>query len=368
MTKRKKYDLNKPRTKELIDEIVHGTFVRQGTMVAFPLAFPAVTLPIPPDESRITALHVCPDGTVYGGTTGHASHLFVAMFHGVTGIVYDMGRLETANHCAAICCDHEKFAAFVNGPAGGRVVTRKLEEKPFDLIQEWNFERIPFDQTKEIVPTENIVHALIDDAHKIVIGTTENHLFKFDMETASAQVLSEIHSQGQLASTDKGNVIGSDENNTLWHYDTKTAQLKRNAIKLPKGNWNPAALNWTKDDNTGQLYTTDAQGNIFAFTEKNGFSDPLAQTPLTPANAMAITFDGRLFGFCGEGIANLFCYDPTENKIEDLGAAVSLLERRRYGYEFATAKTGRDGQIYFGENDNASHLWIYFPKIKNHRK
>jgi hypothetical protein len=26
--------------------------------------------------------------------------------------------------------------------------------------------------------------------------------------------------------------------------------------------------------------------------------------------------------------------------------------------------TGRDGEIYFGEDDNLDHLWIYFPRIK----
>ena len=47
-----------------------------------------------------------------------------------------------------------------------------------------------------------------------------------------------------------------------------------------------------------------------------------------------------------------------------VGCAVSVLERRRYGYQFADAVVGRDGQLYFGEDDDLGHLWIYFPSIR----
>ena len=46
----------------------------------------------------------------------------------------------------------------------------------------------------------------------------------------------------------------------------------------------------------------------------------------------------------------------------NLGVAVSVLERRRYGYVFGDAVTGRDGQIFFGEDDDLGHLWLYFPR------
>jgi hypothetical protein len=50
--------------------------------------------------------------------------------------------------------------------------------------------------------------------------------------------------------------------------------------------------------------------------------------------------------------------------VTNIGVAASILERRRYGYEFADAVTGRDGEIIFGENDNGGHLWLYFPRIR----
>jgi hypothetical protein len=79
---------------------------------------------------------------------------------------------------------------------------------------------------------------------------------------------------------------------------------------------------------------------------------------------MAVVPDGRLFGFCGEGMANLFCCDTVSGSVNKLGVAASILEQRRYGYKFGDAVTGPDGEIVFGEDDNGGHLWLYFPKIK----
>ena len=78
----------------------------------------------------------------------------------------------------------------------------------------------------------------------------------------------------------------------------------------------------------------------------------------------AVTFDGRLFGFCGAEMAKLFCFHPGTGQVSNLGVAVSVLERRRYGYVFGDAVTGRDGQIIFGEDDDLGHLWLYFPRIQ----
>ena len=121
---------------------------------------------------------------------------------------------------------------------------------------------------------------------------------------------------------------------------------------------------WAKDHVNGMLYTADGAGRIFAFTQSRGFSEQLVRTNLAPIKTMAVTHDGRIFGFCGEEIGNMFCYNPDTGELSDLGVAVSVIERRRYGYVFGDAVVGRDGQIYFGEDDELGHIWIYFPAIQ----
>ncbi len=360
--KKQRYDRRSPEARALIDEIVHGTFVKEGTMVAFPACFPGATAPIPADESHITALDITPDGIIYGGTSGRVAHLFVAMFHGVTGVVFDRGIVEGANRCSAVCCFKNKFAACVNGPGGGRIVTGALQSLPFDLIQEWGFSRAPFQDLGK-VDGEPILHAVADPLRSSLIGITTSHLFTLQPDATKIDVLGELSGQGRIALGSKGGILGRDGPNHLWRYDPGSRQIQRQAVRLPDGAWAKVPLSWARDHRSGLLYTADADGNLFSFDEHAGFSGPLGRTMLAPVGPCAVTHDGRLFGFCGAEMAKMFCYDPRGNQVTNLGVAVSVLERRRYGYVFGDAVTGRDGQIIFGEDDDLGHLWLYFPRI-----
>jgi len=357
--------MNRPEARALMDEIVHGTFMKEGTMVAFPTRFPGASVPIAADESRITALDATPEGTVYGGTSGRRAHIFVGMFHGVTGVVFDLKAVEGAAECVAVCCGQKRFAACVNGPRrGGRVLTCDLQPLPFDLIQEWGFVRPEFSDLGEAVAGEPIVHAVADRGNDLVIGITAQHLFTVDLGSPKVQINEKVAGEGRIALASRGGIVGRDGSGYLWRFDPKSRALRRRAYALPDGQWDKTPLVWSRLNHKGLLYAADGTGRLFSFDEDKGFSAPLGRTTLAPVGPMASTFDGRLFGFCGPELAKMFCYDPAAGTVSNLGVAVSVIERRRYGYVFGDAVTGRDGQLYFGENDNLGHLWIYFPKIK----
>ena len=361
--KNAKYDMNRPEAKALIDEIVHGTFMKEGTMVAFPTCFPGASIPIPADESHITALDISGDGMVYGGTSGRATHLFVGIFHGVTGVVFDRGTVKGANQCAAVCCGKSKFFACVNGPDGGRVVAGGFEGMPFDLIQEWGFRRSPLQEVGK-VSDEPIVHAVSDASSSVLVGTTSEHLFTVDMERGKISTVGELPGSGRIALGSKGSVFGQDGSAHLWRYDVPTSRFQRKAVALPEGAWAKVPITWAGYRRSGVLYTADAERTLFSFDEERGFSAPLGRTLLAPVGPMAVTHDGRVFGFCGLEMAKMFCYNPRTRTVSNLGVAVSVLERRRYGYVFADAVTVHDGQIIFGEDDDLGHLWLYFPSIQ----
>jgi hypothetical protein len=360
--KKQRFDRRSPEARALIDEIVHGTFMKEGTMAAFPTCFPGASTPITADESHITALDITPDGIIYGGTSGRAAHLFVAMFHGVTGVVFDRGTVAGANRCSAICCGKSAFAACVNGPAGGRVVSGGLQRLPFDLIQEWGFSRTPFNDLGK-VDGEPILHAVADASRSSMIGLTTRHLFTVSFETRKIELADEVNGLGRIALGSKDGIFGQDGSTHLWRYDLESRRIQRQAVPLPDGAWDQTPLCWARDNRNGLLYTADGNGNLFSFDEAHGFSAPLGRTMLAPVGPCAVTHDGRLFGFCGAEMAKMFCYHPARNQVTNLGVAVSILERRRYGYVFGDALTGRDGQIIFGEDDDLGHLWLYFPRI-----
>lgn len=360
--KKAKYDSNSPEAKALIDEIVHGTFVKEGTMVAFPMCFPGASTPIPADESHITALDITPEGIIYGGTSGRAVHFFVAMFHGVTGIVFDRGTVEGADHCAAIGCGKSMFVACVNGPEGGRVVAGDLQPLPFDLIQEWGFSRMPIRDLGRVAG-EPIVHAVMADLKSTMIGISTGHLFALALEERKLDIIGEVPGKGRITIGSKGGVFGQDGPKHLWRYDPGSRRIQRQAVRLPDGAWDQSPLHWARDHRNGIVYTADANGDLFSFDEQQGFNGPLGRIQLAPVGPWSVTHDGRLFGFCGSEMAKMFCYHPGRKQVTNLGVAVSVIERRRYGYVFGDAVTGRDGQIIFGEDDDLGHLWLYFPRI-----
>ncbi len=363
MVKRKRWDKTRPETKALVDRIVHGAFVKEGTMVAFPMEFPGTTLPIPGNESHITSLDAGKDGLIYGGTSGRKVHLFVGMFHGATGIVFDMGVVEGADSCPAICCTEKGFVAALNGEAGGRLVTRNYQPLPFDLLQEWGFSRQPFVDMGVVAPGEEMVDAVADIPGRHVIGTTSNHLCLADPISHDVEVVEEIPGNGRIAVASGGGVIGAADGAHLWRFDLGDRCLDRNWVQLPEGIWEGGAQTWARDPRSGVLYTADGSGRLFSLDEGEGFSSELGRTDLTPVGPMAVTLDGRLFGVCGDGISRMFCYDPPAGEVRDLGVAVSVIQHRRYGYQFAAATVGRDGEIVFGEDDDQGHLWLYFPRI-----
>ena len=276
--------------------------------------------------------------------------------------MFDLGLPVGADHCAAVCCAKSKVVSCVNGPGGGRIVATSQQGLPYDLIQEWGFSRPSIDDWGT-VDGERIVHAVADSARMSVVGTTRRSLFAVDVQRGKPEVIGEVAGAGRIALGSKGSVFGKDVGDSLWRYEPVARNLTRQALKLPAGAWESAPLTWARDAHTGVLYTADGEGNLFALDEEHGFSAPLGRTLLAPVGPMAVTHDGRVFGFCGAEMAKMFCYNPASRAISNLGVAVSVLERRRYGYVFGDAVTGRDGQIIFGEDDDLGHLWLYFPRI-----
>lgn len=343
-------------------------FVTEGMMAAFPLCFPKQTAPIAPDESYITALTHGPDHSIYGGTSarlgGREAHLFAALFHGVTGAVVDMGILPAVTETVAVCFAGGEVVALANGFSGGRVFLQAPLAPPFDLIQEWFITIDPLEDLPVVFDGEAIVHAVgLPDGDRVAIAT-ERALFILDVPTRTIEMAGACETSGRLAVTASGCVVGCNGGDALWEFDPAAGRLRRKAHPLPLGYWEGAQLVWGRDARDGTLYTADADGMLFSFHEGVGFSPPLGRAPAAPVNALALTCDGRLFGHGGAEMGRLFRWNPGSGEMRDLGVAVSTLERRRYGYVFADALTGRDGQIYFAENDGGGHLWLYFPRIE----
>lgn len=355
-----RFDPNSPDVKAYQEELAHQ-FVREGTMVAFPMCLPGMTTPIVHDECRITALDIDSEGHIYGGTSGRQAHLFAAAFHDLTGVVLDVGVVAEGTSSVAVCCGQSRVLAFVNGARGGRAIAIPKIDLAQDWIQEWGLEPRIIQDLGECVPAELVVHAICDPSRNTVIGITTRHLFTVDLESGKIIVMGEVPGRGHLG-MNRSAVFGRDEGARLWRFDLASGKIRRGAVDLPEGEWN-VELRWARGGGTDELFTGDASGRLFSFDANQGFR-LLGRAHLAPLGPIAMIPDGRLFGFCGAEMANLFSCDTITGSVTNLGVAASVLEQRRYGYQFGDVVTGPDGEIVFGEDDNGGHLWLYFPKIK----
>ena len=68
------------------------------------------------------------------------------------------------------------------------------------------------------------------------------------------------------------------------------------------------------------------------------------------------------------GMGHLFRYDPESGDLRDLGIPLATSQQYWHGYEFDAATTGPHGEIYLGESDRISHLFIYFPPIPERKR
>ena len=102
MQSKGRFDPNSSEIKAYQEELAHQ-FVREGMMVAFPTCLPGMTFPIVHDECRITALDIDSAGHIYGGTSGRQAHLFAAAFHGLSGVVLDVGLVPDCSLRALLC-------------------------------------------------------------------------------------------------------------------------------------------------------------------------------------------------------------------------------------------------------------------------
>ena len=63
----------------------------------------------------------------------------------------------------------------------------------------------------------------------------------------------------------------------------------------------------------------------------------------------------------GDDVCQMFVYEPPTRQLRNLGLPLSCIEEKRYGFNFECAVTGPQGQVYFGESERSSRLFVYFP-------
>lgn len=351
-------------------------FTREGLMVALPLCFPGQSVPPPAGETatKVMALNRGTD-TLYLGTEGEKAHLLAAMIHQDTGIVHDLGAVPEATSVDGLSVLGGEVKFLASGPQGCVLYSCPSFRGSF-FIQEWGLARPPFAKVAMVLKGQAVAHALVSQDGRSFLGVTaqSGEVFRADLETGKTTILGQLDPRGKysrrLVLDQTGRLWGTSGNAQLWLLDPAQGQIERLPMRVPGAagrEQHTQASAWALDPLTGMLYGgTRPDGFLFKLEPETrqlvSLGKPCRQDLIT---CLAVGNDGRVFGMAGtsDDIGHSFCCDPATGSLVDLGIPVSTLAQRQYGYHYACALTGTDGEIYFGQHERVNFLWVYFPAV-----
>lgn len=344
-------------------------FVEEGRFLAFPLSIPDETYPIPPDDCHITALTESPDGRrVYGTTGGRQCHVIAASHKGAAGGVLDVGVVPGAARLPCVVLyetergwGHDLLVGAAGRPDGSAFY-RCTVSFPGDTVQEPSFPCSAIERAVELpgVALRDAVRGPDDrlwcltDRGLLAVARTGGEPTWLVEHTGGGPA-----APSQLVRAGDDALCWIDPDGRLRGIDTGSLAPIDAGVCLP---WSGEGAAVCACGRT--VVHADAQGALRAVDLAGGEVRDLGTTPIPHVQCLAALPDGRVYGVCGRGIGHFFQAEASGGPVRDLGAIVSVIVAKRYGFEFSCAVTGRDGEIYLGEDDRGGHLWVYCPPLE----
>ncbi len=345
-------------------------FVYEGLFVAMPLRFPSVSTGIPDEDAFIQWLVPGPGSgrAVLGLSDGGHSHVFAAVPGAPYGYVLDLGSISEASTLTSLAWRRtEKRYPHIlvggNRANGGAVWSGKVNLFS-DGIQEWGFSKPTFMCLREFAG-EQIYDLAVRE--QLLLCLTNQAVYLLDAHSGQSF---DRHPFSPACCAEGARFLPCGNRILLVEADGSIREVRCEDGRLnihDTGLALPPALELaglvTTHCGEHELIAGDSKGmlvtvNLDACTvcEHDG-------APLAPVHCLAALPDGRIYGFCGEGIGRLFRTCARNCKTVDLGAVASVHGARRYAHRLSSAVVDCNGHILFGEKDRGGHMWIYCPPV-----
>jgi len=358
-----------------VSDYERSVYVSEGRIVLRHLGWKGVVKAIPPGESAVTSLAVDPKGRVVGLTSGAKSHMFI--YDPQVDRVVDLFTIDQdslAKNSLVVCPDGKVFAATrrSGGERGpGRLITLSLS---YGETLTWEPAKPQVTEIELPRRDEGISCLAHDESRGLLYGLTSETGSLFCMETDSgkAHIAGQVDELGEfsdcLAVGIDGTVYGGKRWGGLFAYRHEQGELGELGLRIPslagRDLYNRVD-SMAVDTVTGRIYGGGtADGVLFMFDPKEGRMVSLGKPTFQPrTRAIAIGRDRKVYGISGRrgGCGHLFRYDLSTGDLRDLGIPLAHSDQFWHGYEFDSMVTGRGGEIYLGESDRISHLFIYYP-------
>jgi len=399
-------DLNAEQVKQFLRiraDYEKSAFVNEGQVEVRELGPAGFSRPIPPGECAISALVLHENGKIYGGTGGKNAHLFFYDPSPDADTVCPVGVIAANAKVTSLVsgADNCVYGATAGLDGGNGTIFRY---KPCEkLLGETDFSGRGVREIFDLPAEDQIFYSIVDPCHSagkietliepvagegvadIVINNAQlaiygissgsGTLFKYDLASGKVTKLGKADPNGNFSGkltfdAASGAVYGAGLYGRIFRINCESGRVDFLTVKAPslKGRelYNRVTA-WVADDIEPFIYGGTVDGILFRFDCREEkilcFGKPVDQSDI---RALTVSNDGTVFGICGEKgkCCHLFSYCDESRELKDLGMLLARSERPWYGYEISAAVTGKDGRLYFGEEDRISHIFMYFPPVK----
>ena len=343
------------------DSYLDSCYVKAGKIVAIPL-----DKNILPGESGITCLTKGRIGEIFGGTSGEKAHLFVydAKDQQKRTSCVDLGVVQENSTISGLVtsADGKVFLGTNPKSEGGHIFCYDSEDKSMGIRQ-----------VVSPVKGEGISALSIDNNSGRIYGVSNRRgiFFVFYLDSGKVELKGQVDKDELfsevLAVAHDGDVFGGMRWGQFFKYKVSEERLIPLEVKAPciQGREVYNKIDSLTVDEGGHIYGgTSADGILFRF---NLLEDKVISLgkPLNQPRIRCLTLggDGAVYGIAGKDCCHLFRYDPKDGHLQDLGILYVSSPRYWHGYEFDAAVTGENGEIYLGQDERISYLFVYCPAI-----
>jgi hypothetical protein len=346
-------------------------FVRRGTIYGFALAEALAKPAIPPGESAIVALTALASGLAYGLTAGERGHAFY--FHPAFGVTH-LGLVGEGEVTGGAVADvgNDEIVVGWRGPSGGGLFRHACAVEAGQGLEQFRGAVAPLVPLPPLPAGDGIAALVREGDRRTVFGLTSpgGFLVRVDLEPAEVTVLARIEGAASvLVRLPDGALVGACNEGQLWRFDPGSGALAALPAVAPcqMGKRYVAGVQSLLLSRSGLVYGgTSTDGYLFTWDPASGALVNLGK-PVRQSNVRALTegHDALVYGIAEEpgGLAHLFAFDPGRRGFTDLGLVGSAFPENWHAHSIGCLSTGPFGEVFLGETDRISHVFVYYPPV-----
>ncbi len=345
-------------------------FVTDGTVAVRELGHYGVSAPIPRGECAISALIAGKSRKkIYGTTAGRKAHLFYYDPSPVAEHVVDIGVLGENVVCRHLFLNCDGSLYGIVDPSGD--VFRYDPEGEYSLLWTYRVNKIEW---LGVSLKAEIGASVMNQASGEIVAITkeDSKLLVFSPSTKDVRTLGTVEQAGNCNAVvidNQGFLYGSCKNSHIFRSsisDGKTEVFEQQ-IPAPRG---LEYLNFVDSllfDGCRTIYGGTTLGCLFRLDTITLELTHCGRV-VTDHRIRSIVMgnDGILYGCAGSPKKNshLFRWDPHKGEVKDLGLLMVHFPRNWICYEISCLAVGGNGEVYVGESETVSYLFIYYPPVR----